>query len=1689
MKELNITITAVFLLLQIVAFGQIKGETRDVSVLTFPHVDPKNTSGRSDYCSTYDDGLLFDYGHYLGELSGAVTGEADGNKCLYNEYNWYDDIPNIQEQYEACFLDGFEEGWSLAYAIAYQEIFDNKVQSCEYDGDHEFDEFFCECRCISKEYYFDKDGDNYYDPNWGYIYDCSPPSSSWKLLDDLLGSDCDDSNKLVWSYNDCGVCSAESGITTWYYYGDLDNYYGDSEESCSRPTSGNPNKWSRSPGNGPDCDDTDDLANIAKSWYYFGDSDNYYGQMVTSCLRPTSGDRDKWKPNRGSGEDCDDTDPDIVGELTRYYDYDGDGYYGQEHTSCFVPESWDPDRWSTNPGSGRDCDDRDKNKTVQDECGVCGGDGSTVAYYLDMDGDGYYSMFLQDVCKDFVLSENSNGFTISINVLENVVGFPAFKIPPEDVTIIQEFKHEFPVVYENGVKKEELTIFVADEWIDLLPDGEYHKVLFPDWDLSPYLRVSKGGFSEDYEYLNILTGEDQNLVERFITRQMLGVDCDDLDPNVWSGGEWYRDMDEDGYHNTDIIPISMDCKEADRTYILLAASKGADCDDTDKWANSPQNWYYSGDGDYYHDETKTQFQCENPAKGTSEESKWQTDPGLGPDCDDTDPNATVEKDWYSDFDEDGFYGYIIESVCENPGNSTGELHLWKTDSGLGEDCDDANPNVATYNACGVCGGTNNPVALYVDLDGDGYHSLIKIEDCGLPVFDGEVVRGSSFPESLLPTEEEEHISIPGTSLSIHYIGGETDEFTFPAEVLSYATLGLDCDDLDAAVRADGEWYPDRDHDGYHDASVLPFNSCSPPDVNSYILLSNSKGEDCNDDDIVLNTIKTWYLDVDGDGYYTDTQESCEPPGFHWSLTASIGFDNNDTDPYSPAMIPIGLSDEFIIPSLLKEEINELGDELISYNGNTYDPDKIKIFYRGVYFYYSDIIFDRVNPTVRLLPDKLVIGYGAPLYGAQIIIDDPVATSERTENLRVSMVSNEQDSRVRSEWMNAVVATNEGYSSIVGDVKITVDNESYFSELFTTASFQKIKDHYQTYGGPEFAFEVRTYEEKLSFDLETGFKSELQPIINEKIGEGNTTVIFTAKKTADGRMEYVVSTHEDSFKATDNELQTKGWKNASNEWLNPGDEELYRTELAEVAAFRDLMIGMLVVDHDMSSVITPTPPDTEDLEEENYPEYDFGKWGLLTKWVEFLEVTHHLGHKFEMPKGTWNPDAEDNEWERWRLKSPSSLAGIIDRSIEDIKDLAEMIKLGQSLCHKEAWVQILESLKDFDIGDQVSGMFSSFKDSAVEVYDELTGVYGEYRQYYQIGRVTVNVLSNIYSSWKSIGKGISKITSTHPKATIDKRNLDFNRTFKSVINKSPEFSSLSKNLQDKLVKDLAEDADDVFAKALAKDSKLIKSWERIENSAKRATSGGDAGKILRKDVASLKAIAKFDDDLISKIGSDKFDDFMDNVMKANPKCMTCGNLGKTHMGNLNEIYADFYTTVTKRIPKKDNGDFIDSFGDFMKEAAEQPSKAKGAVFILKKLSRNIDDFEAGGFKLSDLEINIPNIDTGHRLDLIFKRTIDGDDFYKLMEFKNWEVPNSISGDYLSQFKAYLSSGHSFEYYFNNGLGKQMKGHFQTAIKNNIDDIWTSGKDYFKSVDIIRKNQLQELVDSGELINHEALNFVK
>ncbi len=174
-------------------------------------------------------------------------------------------------------------------------------------------------------------------------------------------------------------------------------------------------------------------------------------------------------------------------------------------------------------------------------------------------------------------------------------------------------------------------------------------------------------------------------------------DCNDLDSDLGAVTTFFRDADNDGYGDPNLVKYECDRPSG-------YTDNDEDCDDSDPFAFPSQTWYLDYDGDGYGNKDFYLEQCDKPNQW------WVTD---ATDCDDADPIEHPNQTWYPDLDGDMFGGDSGEiTQCERPGE--GYIRV-------GGDCNDSSATVFP-------GQTWAP-----DADGDGFGDATLVEEsCGKP---------------------------------------------------------------------------------------------------------------------------------------------------------------------------------------------------------------------------------------------------------------------------------------------------------------------------------------------------------------------------------------------------------------------------------------------------------------------------------------------------------------------------------------------------------------------------------------------------------------------------------------------------------------------------------------------------------------------------------------------------------------------------------------------------------------------------------------------------------------------------------------------------------------------------------------------------------------------------------------------
>ncbi|MEN9951868.1 MAG: hypothetical protein RLZZ520_136 [Bacteroidota bacterium] len=106
------------------------------------------------------------------------------------------------------------------------------------------------------------------------------------------------------------------------------------------------------------------------------------------------------------------------------------------------------------------------------------------------------------------------------------------------------------------------------------------------------------------------------------------------------------------------------------------------------------------------------------------------------------------------------------------------------------------------------------------------------------------------------------------------------------------TSGCNTLTLILTISSETVWYLDADGDGYYTGTGT--TACTSPGQ-GYVTTGVQAG-DCDDNDAAINPATIWYLDADGDGYYTGTgTTACTSPGQGYVTTGVQSGDCDDSD--------------------------------------------------------------------------------------------------------------------------------------------------------------------------------------------------------------------------------------------------------------------------------------------------------------------------------------------------------------------------------------------------------------------------------------------------------------------------------------------------------------------------------------------------------------------------------------------------------------------------------------------------------------------------------------------------------------------------------------------------------------------------------------------------------------------------
>jgi hypothetical protein len=343
----------------------------------------------------------------------------------------------------------------------------------------------------------------------------------------------------------------------------------------------------------------------------------------------------------------------------------------------------------------------------------------------------------------------------------------------------------------------------------------------------------------------------------------LGEDCDDNNANIWVQNIVYVDLDGDGYHGSTAVGCFGIPLPADHYYF----SAGQDCDDNNPALYNSQLIYLDLDGDTYH--SATLLHC--TANPLPPDYYTFTE---GFDCDDNNISIGQGIQYFKDNDQDGYY--VFDSIfCSPPVGPE-----WVLISNTSGDCDDNDINAYQLNT------------VFIDVDGDGYDNGTVNLCFGdfLPAGYNYNSSGSDCDDNDFNVQYTQgyYLDADGDGFYLAYL----ESCTNPGpDWQTSADQQGDCNDNDENYYYSSNFYIDTDGDGYDNGQEVVCYGYSTP--SGYSGFTN--GPDCDDSNDTLNTGLTYYLDADNDGYFVSSIYACSNPGAGYTSIQGIQGDCNDND--------------------------------------------------------------------------------------------------------------------------------------------------------------------------------------------------------------------------------------------------------------------------------------------------------------------------------------------------------------------------------------------------------------------------------------------------------------------------------------------------------------------------------------------------------------------------------------------------------------------------------------------------------------------------------------------------------------------------------------------------------------------------------------------------------------------------
>lgn len=387
--------------------------------------------------------------------------------------------------------------------------------------------------------------------------------------------------------------------------------------------------------------------------------------------------------------------------------------------------------------------------------------------------------------------------------------------------------------------------------------------------------------------------------------------------SVTAASTWYQDSDGDGFGNTSVSIL--DCVQPGG-YVSVAG----DCNDNNANINPGATEFCNGIDDncnnqidegvssstYYQDADSDGFG--NPAVFINTCSLIPGYVTNNLDCDDTNPSVNPNTIWYLDADTDGYYAGSPVTQCASPG-----IGYVNSVTGPG-DCNDANAAV-NPGAIEVCNGIDDncnnlldegvAVTYYADADSDGYgNPAVTLQACSQPA--GYVTNANDCDDNNAAVNPTTlwYLDADGDG---YYTGSSITQCISPGAGYVNQVIGAgDCNDANAQVNpgateicngtddncnnqidegVKNTYYADADGDSFGNPAVS-IEACTAP--SGYV----ANNTDCDDNNAMINPNTVWYLDADGDLYYTGNGiQQCNNPGTGYAYNVIAGNDCNDNN--------------------------------------------------------------------------------------------------------------------------------------------------------------------------------------------------------------------------------------------------------------------------------------------------------------------------------------------------------------------------------------------------------------------------------------------------------------------------------------------------------------------------------------------------------------------------------------------------------------------------------------------------------------------------------------------------------------------------------------------------------------------------------------------------------------------------